>query len=114
VSRKTPGGFRWGHMSNPYDDRGYLFPVAALSEPAAERFRSCFLAYRASIADRLTTLPAKDQYLVFSETHLFLPWVYEMITQPAVLDAVEEVLGPNLIIWNTRWFTKMPGDKTYI
>src|SRR5258708_6330488 len=37
-----------------------------------------------------------------------------MITQPSVLDAVEEVLGPNLIVWNTRWFTKMPGDKTYI
>ncbi|MEO7651911.1 MAG: phytanoyl-CoA dioxygenase family protein [Bryobacteraceae bacterium] len=101
-------------MSKPYDARGYAFPVPAFDQAAADRFRSCYLGYRAGLADRLTTLPAKDQYLVFSETHLFLHWVYEMITQPAILDAVEEILGPDLMVWNTRWFTKMPGDKTYI
>jgi ectoine hydroxylase-related dioxygenase (phytanoyl-CoA dioxygenase family) len=84
------------------------------SEAEAGYFRSCFLQYRASAADRLPSLPAKDQYLVFSETHLFLRWVYEMVVSPRVLDAVESILGPNLLIWNTRWFAKMPGDKTYI
>jgi ectoine hydroxylase-related dioxygenase (phytanoyl-CoA dioxygenase family) len=31
-----------------------------------------------------------------------------------VLDAVERILGPDLLIWNSRWFSKMPGDRTYI
>jgi ectoine hydroxylase-related dioxygenase (phytanoyl-CoA dioxygenase family) len=31
-----------------------------------------------------------------------------------VLDAVSNILGPNLMVWGSRWFTKMPGDKTYI
>jgi non-haem Fe2+, alpha-ketoglutarate-dependent halogenase len=30
------------------------------------------------------------------------------------LDAVESVLGPNIIVWSSQWFPKMPGDKTYV
>jgi chlorinating enzyme len=37
-----------------------------------------------------------------------------MASNPRVLDAVESVLGPNLLAWDTNWFTKMPGDKTYV
>src|SRR5262245_35138056 len=97
-----------------YGQRGYLFPIRVLTEEEATRFRTNFLDYRAAIDERLKMLPARDQYKVFSETHLFLPWVHEMVTHPRVLDAVEKILGPNLLIWNTRWFAKMPPDKTYI
>jgi hypothetical protein len=27
---------------------------------------------------------------------LYLPWAYELATRPAVLDAVEDLLGPNI------------------
>ena len=37
-----------------------------------------------------------------------------MAAHPKVLDAVSALLGPNLLIWGSRWFTKMPGDKTYV
>jgi non-haem Fe2+, alpha-ketoglutarate-dependent halogenase len=99
---------------NSYEQRGYLFPLRVLTDAEAAHFRAQFIEYRAGVDERLKTLPARDQYKVFSETHIFLPWVYEMITHPNVLDAVESVLGPNLLIWNTRWFAKMAGDKTYI
>jgi ectoine hydroxylase-related dioxygenase (phytanoyl-CoA dioxygenase family) len=68
----------------------------------------------AAIGDRLTCLPARDQYAVFSETHTFLHWVWQMVSRPRVLDAVEQILGPDLLVWNSRWFSKMPGDRTYI
>ena len=97
-----------------YERRGYLFPIPVFTEEETTRFRTNFLEYRAAIDQRLKTLPARDQYKVFSETHIFLPWVHEMVTHPRVLDAVERILGPNLLIWNTRWFAKMPADKTYI
>lgn len=97
-----------------YQERGYLAPIGVFSKEETARFRDCYLDYLKTIADRLKTLPARDQYKVFSETHLFLPWVHEMVTHARVLDAVESILGPNLLIWNTRWFAKMPGDKTYI
>src|SRR5439155_1099021 len=50
----------------------------------------------------------------FAETHAYLPWVFELASHPRVLDAVEPILGPDLLIWDSRWFTKQPGDPTYI
>lgn len=97
-----------------YAERGYFFPVRVFDDAETARFSECFLDYRSQIGDRLKHLPARDQYVVFSETHTFLHWVYEMVSHPRVLDAVERILGPDLLVWNTRWFAKMPGEKTYI
>jgi ectoine hydroxylase-related dioxygenase (phytanoyl-CoA dioxygenase family) len=59
-------------------------------------------------------LPPNQKYQVLSETHFVLPWVYEIVTNPRVLDAIEGLLGPNLIAWNSNWFTKMPGEKSFV
>jgi ectoine hydroxylase-related dioxygenase (phytanoyl-CoA dioxygenase family) len=40
--------------------------------------------------------------------------VNELIRHPKVLDAVEDILGPNLFAWNTHWFIKEPGDGRYV
>ena len=97
-----------------FHERGYLFPLHVFDEEETAEFRRCFFAYRDQIAGRLTSLPARDQWAVFSETHTFLHWVYRMASHPRVLDAVESLLGPDLLVWNTRWFAKLPGEKTYI
>jgi ectoine hydroxylase-related dioxygenase (phytanoyl-CoA dioxygenase family) len=97
-----------------YAEQGYSFPVRVFDDAETERFRPCFLEYRSQIRDRLKQLPARGQTFVFSETHTFLSWVDEMVSHPRVLDAVERILGPDLLVWNTRWFAKMPGDNTYI
>lgn len=101
-------------QTRTFRERGYLAPLRAYDDSTTVRFRESFLEYRRSLAGRLATLPARDQYAVFSETHTFLDWVYEMVSHPSVLDAVESLLGPDLLVWNTRWFAKFPGEKTYI
>jgi hypothetical protein len=40
--------------------------------------------------------------------------VYEIVTHPRILDVAESLLGPNLLAWNTNWFSKMPGEKSYV
>ena len=97
-----------------YEENGYLFPLTVLDGADTERYRRRFFEYRSQISERLQTLPPRQQYYVFSETHTFLHWVYELAAHPRVLDAVEGVLGPDLLIWNTRWFAKLPGEKMYI
>jgi ectoine hydroxylase-related dioxygenase (phytanoyl-CoA dioxygenase family) len=56
----------------------------------------------------------RDRRAYLTETHLFLRWVYRIVSHPRVLDAVESVLGPNLLVWGSQWFPKMPGDKAYV
>lgn len=94
-----------------YEENGYLFPLKVLDATETERYRWRFFEYRSQISDRLKTLPPRQQYYVFSETHTILHWVYELAAHPKVLDSVEGVLGPDLLIWNTRWFAKLPGEK---
>ncbi len=110
----SPVNMLSAQQTREFDQRGYLAPLRVYGERATAWFRESFLEYRQSLAGRLATLPARDQYAVFSETHTFLNWVYEMVSHPAVLDAVESLLGPDLLVWNTRWFAKFPGEKTYI
>jgi non-haem Fe2+, alpha-ketoglutarate-dependent halogenase len=49
-----------------------------------------------------------------SDTHHFLAWVHGIVSLPAVFDAVESVLGPNILVWGSQWFPKLPGDHAYV
>ncbi|MSO22101.1 MAG: phytanoyl-CoA dioxygenase family protein [Acidobacteria bacterium] len=93
---------------------GYFSPLQVLDDSETDRYLQCFMQYRERNKERVEALAAKEKYRVFSETHFVLPWVYEIVSHPKVLDAVECLLGPNLLAWNTNWFAKMPGEKTYV
>jgi non-heme Fe2+,alpha-ketoglutarate-dependent halogenase len=97
-----------------YRDRGYYFPVRVFSDSETEEFRQQFLNYLSRNRDRISGLPPREHYTVMTQTHMLLRWVFRMVSHPNVLDAVEGVLGPNIIVWSSQWFPKMPGDRTYI
>ncbi len=97
-----------------YEDRGYYFPIRVFDEARAATLRASYANYIDERSDELKALPPREHYRVLSETHTFLPWVYTIASHPKVLDAVAEILGPNLLIWSSRWFSKIPGDKTYV
>ena len=97
-----------------FEKDGYFFPIKVFGEAETERYLANFMDYHSQNQARLEALSPKDKYQVFSETHFVLPWVYEMVSHPKVLDVMESLLGPHLLIWATDWFVKMPGEKTYV
>ena len=97
-----------------FERDGYLCPVRVLDDREVERYFNSYMEYSAANKAQLDTLPPNQKYKVLSETHFVLPWVYEIVTHPRMLDAVEGLLGPNLIAWNSNWFTKMPGEKSFV
>jgi non-haem Fe2+, alpha-ketoglutarate-dependent halogenase len=97
-----------------YRERGYYFPVRVFNSSETKEFQRNFLDYLARNQERISGLPPREHYTVMTQTHMLLRWVFQMVSHPNVLDAVEDILGPNLIIWSSQWFPKMPGDKTYI
>jgi ectoine hydroxylase-related dioxygenase (phytanoyl-CoA dioxygenase family) len=97
-----------------YEELGYHFPVRVLENEEVERSRSNFLTYREKCRSQLERLPINQHYQLFSETHFVAGWVHRIVTQQRVLDAVESLIGENLLVWNTAWFAKMPGEKTFV
>jgi hypothetical protein len=97
-----------------YQEKGYYYPIRVFERSAADEFLARFLDYLARNEKSLSGLPPRDHYFVLSQTQLLLRWIYRIVSHPEVLDAVESVLGPNIMVWSTQWFPKMPGDKTYV
>jgi ectoine hydroxylase-related dioxygenase (phytanoyl-CoA dioxygenase family) len=85
-----------------------------LDEAEVGKHLARYHAYVARHRSRLEVLPPNQKYQVFSETHFTMKWVYEIASHPKVLDAVQQIIGPNILAWNTNWFSKMPGDKAYV
>ena len=46
--------------------------------------------------------------------HLLFTWANELVRHPRVLDAVEDILGPNLRCWITNFFIKEANDPAFV
>lgn len=97
-----------------YNENGFLFPLKVFTEHETAEFRQQFDEYTAQNQERLRHLIPRERRAVYALTHLSLPWVYRIVSHPRVLDAVEGVLGPNLLVWGSDWFVKFPGDAAFI
>jgi non-haem Fe2+, alpha-ketoglutarate-dependent halogenase len=49
-----------------------------------------------------------------SKSNLLLTWVDEIVRHPTVLDAVESVIGPDILCWGTSFFIKEPRNKSFV
>ena len=97
-----------------YEDDGYHFPVRAFQEDEAARLCNSFVSYYEEHSERLNKLLPRERRAFLNETHLFLRWVYEIVSHPRVLDAVECVLGPDIMVWSSQWFPKFPKNKAFV
>ncbi len=97
-----------------FERDGYLCPVPALTPEKLLHYRARYLAFYQRHKARLDSLRAGDRWQINTDTHFVLAWVDALTREPAILDAVEQLLGPNLLAWNTNWFVKFPGDKAFV
>ncbi len=90
-----------------YRQRGYVFPVPALTpEEAAD--------YRQMIEDFERRSGQAAGHVIRNKGHLKLTRLYELIFHPKVLDAVESVLGPDILCWGSSLFVKEANDAGFV
>jgi ectoine hydroxylase-related dioxygenase (phytanoyl-CoA dioxygenase family) len=78
---------------------GYYFPVPVLSPSEVAHFRDALEAHEAKIGE-----PLQGNFR--HKSHLLFTWVDALVHHPKILDAVESILGPNLLCWTTNFFIK--------
>ena len=101
-----------------YRRNGFLFPIDALTETeAAEGMNHIY-----RLEERIGTYLSKAHKKYRSGSYTFLPWVEALCRHPRVLDAVEDVIGPDILVfWGTFFikeaaspaFTAWHQDSTY-
>ena len=90
-----------------YRRDGGLAPIAMLSPAEAAECRRRFEAIEEAIGDE-----AQSRFRI--KAHLPFPWLTELIRHPALLDAVEDLIGPDIIVWGSSFFTKKARDPRFI
>lgn len=89
-----------------YKDHGYLAPVRALSTAEAADMRRHLEAHE-SAHGKLT---GPDRH----KTHLLFTWLDQMVRHPGILDAVESIIGPNILLWGSSFFIKDGRDPGFV
>ena len=88
-----------------FDRDGFVTPVRATSEQRALYYRQKLEAFEAAYPDQRIKLDQK--------AHMICPWVDEMIREPGILDATEDLIGPDILCWGTSLRAKQANGKTF-
>lgn len=89
-----------------YREHGYYAPIRVMPATAAEQLRR-----------RLETHEAAHGVLKGSmrhKSHLLFTWLDGLIRHPAILDAVESVIGPDILCWSSTFFIKEARDPGFV
>ena len=90
-----------------YERDGYLAPVAAISEPEARAARAELETIEAGMGG-----PLRGD--LRHKAHVLFPFLADLVRHPAILDAVEDLLGPDLLCWNTNFFIKEADTPSFV
>jgi ectoine hydroxylase-related dioxygenase (phytanoyl-CoA dioxygenase family) len=88
-----------------YNKHGFLAPFRVFDVAAAEQNRLFFdqLQAKAEAAGR-------DRYSIMSY-HLCSARLYDICLNETILDLVEDLIGPNFVLWGSHFFCKSPYDE---
>ena len=48
------------------------------------------------------------------KSHLLFKWLADLVRHPVILDAVEDLIGPDVLCWTTNWWVKEPRSPSFV
>jgi non-haem Fe2+, alpha-ketoglutarate-dependent halogenase len=97
-----------------YEENGVLFPVQVLDSAEVARYRAAAEELdRALLEAAQPVAPGERPVMMDGECHLNFEWAHSLCTHPAILDVVERIIGPDILVHSSSLFFKRPG-KTFV
>ena len=90
-----------------YERDGFVFPIKVMELEEAYDYGNELNNYWENPSKSI-----KGNKL--QKIHLITTWMSEIIRHRKILDAVEDVLGPNIMCWTTTLFIKKPKDPGFV
>jgi hypothetical protein len=89
-----------------YNTDGYLRPIDIFDGAEIERHREYF----SSLLQKLTDLKDGRDAYALNCYQTRCEGIWDLCTEPRILDYVEDIVGPNIIAWASHYFCKLPHD----
>lgn len=89
---------------NRYNETGYLMPFDGLDRDEARELRAFFDGVLAAFIEL-----GRTSYAI-NTAHLRFARIYQLVQHPRIVDAVSDLLGPDVVCWGSHFFCKMPRD----
>ncbi len=90
-----------------FRSEGFYHPVRIM--PAAEA-----AAIRAKLEAHEKRAGGPLKGALKHKAHLLFPWLWDLVHHRVMLDAVEDILGPNLLCWSSSFFIKEAHDPAFV
>jgi hypothetical protein len=87
-------------------DDGYYFPLRVIDESAAAGCRANLEAFEAKQGEPIGGATR-------NKSHLLFKWVDELMREDSLLDAVEDLIGPDILCWNSLFWVKEAQSTKY-
>jgi non-heme Fe2+,alpha-ketoglutarate-dependent halogenase len=90
-----------------YRRDGYVHPIRIMSPEQAGELRARLEAF-----ERKTGGPLKGD--LRHKTHLLFTWLGDLVHNETILDAVEDLYGPDLFCWSSSFFIKEARNPAFV
>ncbi len=89
-----------------FRERGFLYPFPCLSSDRA--------AWMCDDLERFESEQGTSAGKLQMKGHLCFRWSYDLSFEDAILDVVEDLIGPDILCFASRFWMKSPGDGAYV
>ena len=90
-----------------YREQGFLSPIRVMEEDEA-------LALRAKLETVEAGMGGPLRGDLRHKTHLLFPFLADLVRHPTILDAIEDLLGPDILCWSSNFFIKEAADPAFV
>jgi ectoine hydroxylase-related dioxygenase (phytanoyl-CoA dioxygenase family) len=89
-----------------YQEQGYYAPIRVMPRAEADALRGRLEDFEAGAG----ILAGKLRH----KSHLLFTWLNDLVRHPRILDAVEDVIGPNILCWGSSFFIKEARNPAFV
>ncbi len=90
-----------------YQEQGYYAPIRVMPAEDAGALRRALEGFEAQAGGQLA---GKLRH----KSHLLFTWLNDLVRHPRILDAVEDVIGPDILCWGSSFFIKEARNPAFV
>ncbi len=87
--------------------KGFVFPLVILDQHVSTDLRQRLETYETTQGGTLA--PGQR-----AKSHLIFKWLDDLIRDPRILDPIEQLIGPDILCWNTIFWIKDVGSESFV